>query len=126
MIAPQCNYGVGIETQAFDFIENFANPNLFGKPTDADRVATAVNELLPPLLDYLNSQVPPEGYLFGHFSTADISIATPLFQAAYGGYEVDSKRWPRYAAFLRRVAQHPVVIDVREREKQAVEQMAKG
>jgi glutathione S-transferase len=115
-----------IEAASVIFIEKFANPNIFGKETDAERVAKAENELLPPHLDYLESQVPPEGYLFGNFCTADISIVSPIFNAAYGGYVVDASRWPRYAAFVQRVAEHPAVVTVRELEKQALAQMQGG
>ena len=115
-----------VETASIIFIENFLNPNIFGKEADLERAAEAENELLPPLLDYLESQVPPEGYLFGDFCTADISIASPIFNAAYGGYAVDASRWPRYAAFVQRVAEHPAVITVRELEKQAVVQLQGG
>jgi glutathione S-transferase len=115
-----------IEAASVIFIEKFANPNIFDKKTDAERVAKAENELLPPHLDYLESQVPPEGYLFGNFCTADISIVSPIFNAAYGGYEVDASRWPRYAAFVQRVAEHPAVVTVRELEKQALAQMQGG
>ena len=115
-----------VEIASVIFIEKFLNPNLFGKDADLERAAEAENELLPPLLDYLESQVPPEGYLFGDFCTADISIVSPIFNAAYGGYTVDASRWPRYAAFVQRVAEHPAVITVRELEKQAVVQMQGG
>ena len=107
-----------VETASIIFIENFANPNLFGKETDTERVANVENELLPPHLDYLESRVPAEGYLFGDFCTADIAIVSPIFNAAYGGYAVDASRWPRYAAFVQRVAEHPAVMKVRDAEKQ--------
>ena len=115
-----------VETASQIFIEKFLNPNILGKETDLERVARVENELLPPYLDYLESQVPPEGYLFGNFCTADISIVTPIFNAAYGGYTIDAGRWPRYAAFVQRVAEHPAVIKVRELESQAVAQMQGG
>jgi glutathione S-transferase len=112
-----------IETASILFIEKFVNPTMLGKETDLARVEQVETELLPPYLDYLESQVPPEGYLFGAFCTADISIVTPLFTAAYAGYEVDAGRWPRYAAFVQRVAEHPAVIKVRDEERQFVAQM---
>ena len=112
-----------VETASIIFIEKFANPMIFGKEADLERADQAENELLPPYLDYLESQVPPEGYLFGDFTTADISIVTPIFNAAYGGYSVDAARWPKYAAFVDRVSEHPAVIQVREAEQQFVTAM---
>ena len=115
-----------IEAASIIFIEKFANPTLFGKETDNARAAEAESELVPPFLDYLESQVPPEGYLFGNFCTADIGIVSPIFNAAYGGYAVDASRWPLYAAFVQRVAEHPAVAEVRDFERQFVTQMKGG
>jgi glutathione S-transferase len=115
-----------IEVAAIFFIENFVAPNMMGKEPDTARIAEAENELLPPHLDYLEAQVPPEGYLFGNFTTADIAVASPLFNAAYGGYSVDATRWPRMAAFVQRVAEHPAVAKVKEVEMQFLAQMQSG
>lgn len=112
-----------VEAASVIFLENFVNPNMYGKPTDAARVATAENELLPPHLDYLESQVPEDGFLFGDLCTADISIVSPILNAQYGGYEVDATRWPRYAAFVQRVSQHPAVQAVRASEAEFMSQM---
>ena len=115
-----------VEVSSGIFIENFVNPKILGQESNPERVAEIENELLPPYLDYLDSQVPPEGYLFGHFCTADISLVSPILTAAYGGFEVDSARWPRYASFVQRVEAHPAVQQVREREARAVAAMAGG
>ena len=112
-----------VEAASIIFIEKFLNPMIYGKEADLERCAQAENELLPPCLDYLESQVPPEGYLFGDFTTADISIVTPILNAAYAGYSVDAARWPKYAAFVDRVTQHPAVIQAREAEQQFVAAM---
>ena len=115
-----------IEHASIIFIERFGAENIFNREPDLGRAANAEDNLLPPILDYLESQVPPEGYLFGDFTTADISITTPIFNAAYGGYEVDPGRWPRYAAFVNRVAEHPAVIQAREAESQFLAAMQAG
>jgi glutathione S-transferase len=115
-----------IEVAAIFFIENFVNPNMLGKEPDSARLAEAENELLPPHLDYLESQVPPEGYLFGNICIADIAVASPVFQAAYGGYTLDATRWPRLSAFVQRVAEHPAVAKVKADEMQFVAQMQSG
>ncbi len=115
-----------VEHASIIFIERFAAAAIVGREPDLARAEDAEKNLLPPILDYLESQVPPEGYLFGNFTTADISIVTPIFNAVYGGYEVDGSRWPRYAAFVQRVAEHPAVIEIREAEKQFLAAMRSG
>ncbi len=115
-----------VEYASILFIERFGARNIFDREPDEARAQDAENNLLPPILDYLESQVPSEGYLFGNFTTADISITTPIFNAAYGGYEVDAARWPRYAAFVQRVAEHPAVIATREAETQFLAAMRAG
>ena len=42
--------------------------------------------------------MPEQGWVFGSFTLADLSIASPFFNAAYAGYEVDGSRWPALAA----------------------------
>lgn len=115
-----------VEKASIIFIEKFVHPNMMGKPTDEQRVAEAESELLPPYLDYLEGQVPQDGFLFGDFCIADISIVSPIFNAAYGGYTVDASRWPRYAAFVQRVAEYAPVASVMELEKQAITNMQAG
>ena len=108
------------------FVENFANPKIFGKEPDTARVERATQELLPPLLDYLDARVPASGFLFDDLCTADISIVSPLFNARYGGYEVDAQRWPNYAAYAQRVENHAAFQAVLAAEKAAVEAMLGG
>src|SRR5262249_7037787 len=50
--------------------------------TDADLVARTLAEDVPAILDYLESQVPPAGHLFGDLSIADGSIASSFPYAA--------------------------------------------
>ncbi len=62
----------------------------------------AREEELPVGLDYLEAQLPEEGWLFGEISIADISIAAFFRNAVFVRYQVDAVRWPRMAAFLDR------------------------
>lgn len=115
-----------IEAASIPFIENFAAPTFFGRQGDPERVKMAEEELLPPLLDYLDARVPPEGYLFGHFCTADIAIVSPLYNAALGNYTVDPERWPKYAAFINRVSEHPAVAAARDHEQSIMQALSGG
>ncbi|WDS35118.1 glutathione S-transferase family protein [Pseudoxanthomonas sp.] len=57
---------------------------------------------LPACLDWLEPQMPQDGYLLGALSIADLSIASFFRNAGLVRFEVDAARWPRTAAWLRR------------------------
>lgn len=80
---------------------------LFGEAADETIVKRAREEQLPPTLDYLESVLPAEGFLFGALSMADISIASFFRNATFVRYTVDGQRWPRTAAFLERTLALP-------------------
>jgi len=78
-------------------------PAVWGKPRDLEAIRRIVAEDVPPVLDYLETQLPEQGFLFGTLGLADVSIAVFLRNAAFARYKVDATRWPRTAAFVDRV-----------------------
>jgi glutathione S-transferase len=90
------------------FYQKFVQPIVFGAPGDQSRVERTLNEGLPRELDYLEDQLPEQGFLFGEIGLADISIATFFRNGAYVGFEVDPARWPNTAGFVARTLDHPV------------------
>src|SRR5271166_6212370 len=78
-------------------------PNVWGEQTDNTIVAKTLSEEIPQILDYLETQLPAEGFIFGKVSIADISIACFFCNAAFSRFHVDAVRWPRTAAFVERV-----------------------
>jgi glutathione S-transferase len=78
---------------------------LFNEGSNDEVVRKAREEELPVALDYLESLVPVEGWLFGDLSIADISIASFFRNAAFVRYQIDDARWPKTAAFVSRVLQ---------------------
>jgi glutathione S-transferase len=79
------------------------SPAVWGTPRDRAVIDRIVSEEIPPVLDYLESQLPREGFLFGAPGVADISLAVFLRNAALARYAVDPQRWPRTAGFADRV-----------------------
>lgn len=79
------------------------NPFVWGEPTDQEALQKTLTEEIPPVLDYLEAQVPAAGFLFGDLSIADIALSTLFRNAAFARFRVDSSRWPRTAAFVERV-----------------------
>jgi glutathione S-transferase len=89
------------------FYQKVVHPIVWGEPGDQARIDSTMSEGLPREMDYLESQLPTEGWMFGDFGLADISIATFFRNGAYAGFEPDAERWPRTAAFVARALAHP-------------------
>jgi len=80
-------------------------PAVWGEQIDKTMVEKTLQEDMPQVLNYLETQVPAEGFVFGSVSIADISIACFFRNAAFSRFQVDPARWPRTAAFVERVLQ---------------------
>jgi glutathione S-transferase len=97
------------ELAAGIFFQRFMRPMMLKQEPDGELVEKIIHKQLPPILDYLESQVPAEGFIFGEFMMADMSLMSPFVNAAYAGYDVDPARWPTFTDFIARVKAHPVV-----------------
>jgi len=91
------------------FYQKVVKPLVWGEPTDDERVRKSLEEDIPVALDYLEGELPADGFLFGDIGVADISIASFFRNGAYAGFEIDAARWPRTAAFVRRTLDHPSI-----------------
>lgn len=91
------------------FYQKIVHPMVWGEPGDQDRIDKALNEDIPRECDYLERELPAEGFLFGDIGIADISIASFFINAGYAGFEPDPARWPKLAAFIERVSSHSAV-----------------
>ncbi len=100
------------------FFERFVKKAMgLGEPDEA-KVSETIDVLLPPVQDYLEGQLPADGFLFGDLGIADISIVGPFINAEHAGYSVDSGRWPKLAAFIERVKGHAAIAELVDAEKQ--------
>lgn len=82
-------------------------PRVWNEPTDQAVVKQALEVEIPSVLDYLETQVPQDGFLFGDPGIADISLACFFRNAAFARFQVDAARWPRTAAFVARTLALP-------------------
>lgn len=89
------------------FYEVVVKPRMMKQETDQERVTKTINELLPPVLDYLETLSPADGFFCGEFGRADISVVCAFINAGYGDYHVDASRWPKLAALVERTKQQP-------------------
>jgi glutathione S-transferase len=85
------------------FNEVAIKPFVWGEQTDAAVVERTLREDVPQVLDYLETQVPGDGFLFGSVSVADVSVATFFRNAAFARFRIDADRWPKTSAFVQRV-----------------------
>lgn len=108
------------ELAAGIFFQRFMRPFAFKQEPDEELVAKIIEKQLPPMLDYLEGQVPADGFVFGDFTMADLSIVSPFINAAYASYEVDPSHWPNLAGLIARVRELPAVKAVLEKEAQAL------
>jgi glutathione S-transferase len=78
-------------------------PRVWGEQTDRSVVEKTLQDDVPQILDYLELQLPDQGFIFHNLSIADISIACFFRNAAFAGVQVDANRWRRTASFVDRV-----------------------
>lgn len=105
------------ESAAGLFFHRFMRPVVMKQEVDEEAVETLINKKLPPILDYIESQVPAEGFLFGDFGVADIALCSPFVNAGYANYSIDAERWPKAAGFVERMKAHDAMVPLLEAEK---------
>jgi glutathione S-transferase len=93
------------------------NRFVWGAATDEAVLQRTLEEEIPQVLDYLEAQLPGDGYLFGHISVADIALASFFRNAAFARFMIDSARWPSVAAFVSRTLDHPSFVKLRPFEE---------
>jgi glutathione S-transferase len=91
------------------FYQKIVHPLVWGEPGDTARIDRSLNEDTPAACDYLEAQLPSDGFLFGNIGLADIAIASFFRNAAYAGFSVDRARWPVTSAFVERTLADPCI-----------------
>jgi glutathione S-transferase len=92
-------------------------PAVWGEKGDRAVVDQTLNVDAPAVLDYLETQVPTDGFLFGEIGLADISLATFFRNAGFVRFSIDAARWPLTAGFVARVLDHPALAALRPYEE---------
>lgn len=86
------------------FFNRVVAPRFMRQPGDQAAADHAEAVELPPILDWLETQIPPSGHLVEDRPTlADLSIASPFANLAYAGITVDPERHPRLAAYTKAI-----------------------
>jgi glutathione S-transferase len=94
----------------------FVGPKFLGLPGDEEAAEAGLKELVP-IMAYLESVVPADGWLTGsEYGIADISVASVLRSMGYVGLEPDAAVHPATAAWYERVKARPAWQAVAEME----------
>ena len=91
------------------FYQKIVHPLVWSEPGDQARIERSLNEDIPAALDYLEGELPADGFLFGEIGLADIAIASFFQNGFYAAFTVDADRWPRTAAFVERTLADPCI-----------------
>jgi glutathione S-transferase len=99
------------------FFQRIVGPRFFGSATDEEIVQKAIQEELPPLLDYLDGQLDGgDAFVGGRFSIGDIGIVAQLVNLRHAGVDVDARRWPKLAHHFASACARPSVKSLLDEE----------
>lgn len=99
------------------FFNKIVAPRFMKRDGDDALIAQGEAEF-GPVCDYLESVIPPSGYLVGDaFSLADISAATNFVNAAHCGLDPDTTKYPKLTAYLAAIFARPSFAACIAREK---------
>ncbi len=102
------------------FFQRFVRPSVLGEKTDESVVREALANAVPPVFDYLESQVGnPDGVVARPFTIADVAICSPLVNFHLAGEAVDGRRWPKLARYYAAITERPAFREVLQAEREA-------
>ena len=87
---------------------------LRGEPLDRAATEQALMRDLPPLLDYLETEINGPFLVGGTLSLADLAIASPFASLAIADYVPDAARWPRLHAYIGGILDRPSLASIHD------------
>jgi glutathione S-transferase len=85
------------------FFPRVVGPRFFNQPTDEAAVQKVIDEELPPLFAYLESQLTGDWLVGSSFSIADVGVGTQFVNLRLAGVTVDTQKFPKLARYVARV-----------------------
>lgn len=89
------------------FRERFVKPRAHGEPGDEEVVRETIDNVLPPVFDYLENLLTSRSTLLETFSVADAALGSTLTTLLLAEESVDAAKWPKLAAYHKRLLQRP-------------------
>ena len=88
----------------FAIFRNRVVMRLLGKECNEEMVQQALQEKIPPLFRYLDSELAGKHYLAGeHMTVADIALASQMVNFRHGGEAIDADSYPHLHAHIERM-----------------------
>ncbi len=98
------------------FFNRIVAPKFLKQPGDQAMADKAEAEELPPVLDYLETIAPMNGFLIeDRLTLADIAVASPF--ANFGHVGLDLTRWPKAMAYVGAILARPSFAGMVEQER---------
>ena len=99
---------------------------LSGKQPDEESINIALEKKLPPLFDYLESQLNGLFFVADTLTLADISIASQLISFEHAGESVSEEKWPKLSQFYQHFTQLAPVAPILTSEKASLKKLLGG
>jgi glutathione S-transferase len=96
------------------FAQAVLQPGVFNRERDLAALKKTLAEDVPPVMDYLESLAPADGFLFDDIGLADLSVAVMFRNMSYARWTPDAARWPKTARWVASVEAHPVLSEINE------------
>ena len=101
------------------FFNRVVAPRFLQRDGDLVAADTAERDELPPLLDYLEREIPASGFLVeDRLTIADLAVASPFANLAHCGVAI--ARWPKVEAYAAAILDRPSFKQMVARERAAL------
>lgn len=103
------------------FFNRVIAPLFLKQDGDIAAAQTAETEALPPLLHYLESQIPASGFLVNdQFGLADIAVTCPFVNLEHAQTVIDAGQYPKLTQYLSNMMERPEFAAIISKERQLV------
>lgn len=107
------------------FFQRFVGPRMMNLPCDEAIASKAETVELPPLIDYLESQIPDSGFLVeDRLTLADLSVVSPFVNLGHIGTVIDAARFPKTLAYVEAILARPSFAPIVAAERAFIAAMA--
>ncbi|URW75065.1 glutathione S-transferase family protein [Sphingomonas donggukensis] len=106
------------------FFNRFVAPKVLKRPGDTALADAAEANDLPPLLAYLETQIPPSGFLVeDRLTLADIAVASPFANFRHIAVAIDPALYPRTIGYVDAILSRPSFAPLLAAETQFVQSL---